>query len=157
MTKFEICDEILINAYEHAKSHHLAYAGAITPKDAWTLLQTNHETILVDVRSQAELDWVGYVDLFDDRWIHIEWNVYPNNSRNPEFLELLEEAVNKNQTLLFLCRSGVRSHHAATFASEHGYTQAFNILEGFEGEKNPQGHRGRSGGWKHANLPWLQS
>jgi rhodanese-related sulfurtransferase len=157
MTNPEICDEILSNAYEHAKTHHLAYAGAITPKEAWSLIQNYPNTILVDVRSQAELDWVGFVDLFDDRWVHIEWNLYPNNTRNPEFRELLEEAIDKNQTVLFLCRSGIRSHHAATFASEHGYKRSFNILQGFEGEKNTQGHRGKSSGWKHSNLPWLQN
>jgi rhodanese-related sulfurtransferase len=58
--------------------------------------------------------------------------------------------------VLFLCRSGGRSHHAAVIAQALGYARAFNILEGFEGAKDAHGHRGTIGGWKVAGLPWVQ-
>ncbi|MCE2680994.1 MAG: rhodanese-like domain-containing protein [Burkholderiales bacterium] len=157
MADVEMCDELLEKASDFARENDLPYAGALTPKDTWTLLQNDATAMLVDVRTQAELDWVGFVDLYDDRWIHIEWNVYPQNTRNPEFLSLLEEAVPKDCTVVFLCRSGIRSHHAAKLAAEAGYKTALNILEGFEGEKNTQGHRNKTGGWRKANLPWLQN
>ena len=38
-----------------------------------------------------------------------------------------------------------------------GYTQCYNVLEGFQGDKNPQGHRDSVGGWRFAGLPWHQS
>lgn len=157
MASVEICDELLEKAHDYARENGLAYAGALTPKDAWALLQSDSSAVLVDVRTQAELDWVGMVDLYDDRWVHIEWNIYPQNTRNPEFMALLEEAVPKDVAVLFLCRSGVRSHHAAALATEHGYKCALNILEGFEGDKSSQGHRSRNNGWKKAGLPWLQN
>jgi len=41
--------------------------------------------------------------------------------------------------------------------SEIGFTEAYNILEGFEGDKDENGHRGNVSGWKAAGLPWMQS
>jgi rhodanese-related sulfurtransferase len=58
---------------------------------------------------------------------------------------------------MFLCRSGVRSHGAAQLATQAGYTRAMNILEGFEGDLDANGHRGTVGGWRKASLPWVQS
>jgi hypothetical protein len=42
-------------------------------------------------------------------------------------------------------------------AANAGYAQAFNILEGFEGDLDAQQQRGRIGGWRKAGLPWIQS
>ena len=55
-----------------------------------------------------------------------------------------------------LCRSGVRSIAAARRATELGI-EAYNILEGFEGDKDAAGHRNVTGGWRKAGLPWAQS
>jgi len=56
---------------------------------------------------------------------------------------------------MFLCRSGARSHHAAAAAAAAGYSSAYNILEGFEGDRDAEGHRGTVGGWKFHGLPWV--
>ena len=58
---------------------------------------------------------------------------------------------------MFMCRSGARSHAAAAAAKQLGYTEAYNVLEGFEGDKDPLGHRNTVGGWRKAGLPWVQS
>jgi rhodanese-related sulfurtransferase len=79
-------------------------------------------------------------------------------SLNPLWLEQLRALVPDRETpLVFLCRSGVRSHAAAAAAAADGYTHAFNLLEGFEGNKDPAGHRNSIGGWRAAGLPWVQS
>jgi rhodanese-related sulfurtransferase len=57
---------------------------------------------------------------------------------------------------MFLCRSGVRSDAAARVAAAAGYAKAFNVVEGFEGDKDADGHRGTLGGWRKAGLPWVQ-
>jgi len=89
--------------------------------------------------------------------VFIEWNAWPGGARNPAFeQELLARVPDKAAPVLFLCRSGGRSHHAALAAQQLGYAQAFNILEGFEGAKDPKGHRGTIAGWKVAGLPWVQ-
>ncbi|MDB5906318.1 MAG: sulfurtransferase [Massilia sp.] len=131
------------------------YAGAVTPREAYELLQSHPGAKLIDVRTDAERAWVGQVALPPARHVGIEWNGWPGGAQNPRFAEQLEEVAGKDDVLLFLCRSGVRSRHAARLATEHGYANAFDILEGFEGDKDSEGHRKQVGGWCKAGLPWI--
>lgn len=148
-------NNILSAARQRAQENKLPYAGAVTPQEAYTLLQQNPNVKLVDVRTNAERDWVGRVAIPEAQHAAIEWNVYPGGTPNPHFLQQLAAAADKENVLLFLCRSGVRSRHAAKLATENGYKNCFDILEGFEGDKDAQGHRKTVGGWCKAELPWL--
>jgi rhodanese-related sulfurtransferase len=136
-------------------SEGLPYAGAVTPQEAWQLLQSDPRVKLVDVRTTAERDWVGRVAIPQAQHAAVQWNLYPGGKPNPDFMAELTQAVAEDDVLLFLCRSGVRSHHAARLATEHGYAQCYNILEGFEGEKDGEGHRKTVAGWCKAGLPWV--
>ncbi len=107
--------------------------------------------VMVDVRTQAEFDWVGRVP----NTICISWKIYPGMSVNPDFDRALLAAVSPQKPVLFLCRSGVRSIDAARRAQALGYT-AYNVLEGFEGDPDAQQHRGSMNGWQRAGYPWLQ-
>jgi rhodanese-related sulfurtransferase len=147
--------ELLQTARTRGRAAHLPYAGAVTPQEAHALLQSNPTVKLVDVRTNAERDWVGRVDVAPTQHAAIEWSVYPGGAQNPQFLSQLAQLAEKDSVLLFLCRSGVRSQHAAKLATEHGYSNCFNILEGFEGAKDAAGHRKTVNGWCHAELPWL--
>jgi rhodanese-related sulfurtransferase len=132
----------------------LPYYGAVLPAEAQALLAAFPHARLVDVRTRPEHDYVGHIP--GSLWI--EWNTYPSGGRNPRFLdELRAAATDPNAPVLFYCRSGQRSDHAARVAAAAGYTMAFNVLEGFEGERDAQGHRGTLGGWRKAGLPWVQS
>lgn len=144
-------DDIKDKARERGRKLKLSYAGALLPAEAHALMQKGAK--LVDVRTHAELQYVGSVPGSDA----IEWNSFPDGRRNPAFLEQLAEAVRKDEPVMFLCRSGVRSHSAAIAANEAGWTEAYNILEGFEGDKDAAGHRNVVGGWRKAGLPWTQS
>ena len=146
---------ILETARERATQQSLPYAGAVTPTEAYALLQQNPSVKLVDVRTQAERDWVGSAVLPQAQHAAIEWNRYPGGVRNESFIEQLQEVAGPDDVLLFLCRSGVRSRHAATLATEHGFAHSFDILEGFEGDKDANGHRKSLGGWCKAGLPWV--
>jgi rhodanese-related sulfurtransferase len=86
--------------------------------------------------------------------LFVQWNLYPEGKPNPQFLEQLKEAAGPDEVLLFLCRSGVRSKHAAKLATENGYRNCFDIVEGFEGNKDAAGHRKTVEGWCKAGLPW---
>jgi rhodanese-related sulfurtransferase len=145
--------DILSRARERAQQLKLSYAGALLPAEAYALMQSLPEAKLVDVRTRAELEWVGRVP--DS--VPIEWNTWPGGSRNPNFIAEFETLVPKDAVVMFLCRSGVRSHHAAIAVTQAGYADAYNVLEGFEGDKNPSGQRNRLGGWRFAGLPWTQS
>jgi rhodanese-related sulfurtransferase len=146
---------ILTTARQRGQQQGLPYAGAVTPQEAHRLIQADSTVVLVDVRTQAERDWVGRVDVPEAQHKAVQWNIYPGGAPNPEFLTQLSAAATKDATLLFLCRSGVRSRHAAKLATEHGYADCYDILEGFEGDKDQQGHRKSVGGWCKAGLPWM--
>ena len=132
---------------------NLPYAGALLPAEAYEVMQAVPGAKLVDVRTRAEWDFVGKIP----GSVPIEWQTYPGAQPNPGFLEQLHEHAGKEAIVMFLCRSGARSHAAAAAASQVGYAKSYNILEGFEGDKNAQGHRASVGGWKFAGLPWVQS
>ena len=133
----------------------LPYAGAVTPDEAYQLLKSDPAIRLVDVRTNAERDWVGRVSIPDAQHAAVQWSTWPGGVPNPHFTTELAALAGKDQVLLFLCRSGVRSRHAAKLATENGYTQCYDILEGFEGDKDGDGHRKTVSGWCKSGLPWL--
>lgn len=149
----ETPQEILARARERGREKNLPYAGALLPAEAYALMQNLPEARLVDVRTRAELEWVGKVP----GSIAVEWNSWPGGSRNLDFLSDLEALVGKTRVIMLLCRSGVRSHHAAIALTQAGYDYAYNVLQGFEGDKTPEGQRNRLGGWRAAGLPWTQN
>jgi rhodanese-related sulfurtransferase len=128
------------------------YAGDVTPEHAWQLASTG-QALIVDIRSAEEWHFVGHVPSSK----HVAWATGIALSRNPEFLNQLAQTASKDQTLLLLCRSSKRSVSAAQAATAAGYTQVFNILEGFEGDPNSSGQRGGVNGWQKRGLPWVQS
>lgn len=142
--------EILQAAQQRSLANQFPYTGALTPSEAYAVLQADPQAVLVDVRTKAELELVGRIP----NAINIEWACYPGMVKNEQFAEQLSAAVAKNLTVVFICRTGGRSHNAAVVADQLGYDKAYNMLEGFEGEANAQKQRTTINGWKHANLPW---
>ncbi|OGB01378.1 MAG: sulfurtransferase [Burkholderiales bacterium RIFCSPHIGHO2_12_FULL_61_11] len=126
------------------------YAGDVAPLLAFQWVQSG-EAVLVDVRSDAERAWVGIVP----GAVALAWKHWPGMTMNPGFDEGLRAAVPAGKKAVLLCRSGVRSVAAARRASELGI-EAYNILEGFEGDADEQGQRGHTGGWRFRGLPWRQ-
>jgi len=149
-------EQIMHTASERAQSQQLPYAGALLPKEAYAYLEQNPAARLVDVRTQAEWDWVGRPQLSPGKLLCIEWNRYPGGTPNAEFLNQLQQQAASDTPLLFICRSGARSHNAAIRATDAGYKYCFNVLEGFEGDKDADSHRGTINGWRKAGLPWVQ-
>src|SRR5690554_1592730 len=147
----ESLNKILQIARQRAVERGLPYAGALTPIEAQQILEKASSAKLVDVRSRAELDLVGKIPQAE----HIEWAFYPGWKPNPDFINQLKMRVDPEALVMFICRTGGRSNHAATAAAQAGYTEAFNVLEGFEGEAEATtGQRGKLNGWKAADLPW---
>ena len=127
------------------------YAGDVTPQQAWQWVQAG-QAVLVDVRSDAEREWVGYVP----GAAAVAWKQWPGMAMNADFDAQIRAAVPADTPAVLLCRSGVRSIAAARRATELGLT-AYNILEGFEGDADAEGHRGQRGGWRFHGLPWKQN
>jgi rhodanese-related sulfurtransferase len=147
-------DKILAQAKERAQAQGLPYEGALLPAEAHALLQNQPGAKLIDVRTRAEWEWVGRIP----GALLIEWNTWPGGQPNAAFLDQLRAEVPAADTpVLFVCRSGARSHNAASAAARAGYAHSFNVLQGFEGDKNDKGQRNSVGGWRAAGLPWSQS
>ncbi|EGI77190.1 rhodanese-like domain-containing protein [Hylemonella gracilis] len=144
-------DELLDAAQSEARAAGLGYAGGVSPQEAWALHQAGLARI-VDVRTAEERKFVGHPPGTD----HVAWATGTSMTRNPRFVRELEAKVGKEAKVLLLCRSGKRSVLAAEAATQAGFPHAFNILEGFEGELDPLGHRGAADGWRFHGLPWVQ-
>jgi rhodanese-related sulfurtransferase len=145
--------EILAAAHARALEKNPSYEGELTPGEAYGVLQNAPAARLVDVRTQAEWDFVGRIPGV----VEIEWESYPDGKRNPSFVEQLRQQIDQEALVMFICRSGSRSHHAASAAAAAGFTRSYNVLEGFEGKKDTSSHRNSVGGWRVAGLPWSQS
>ena len=127
------------------------YAGDIPPTLAWAWVQAG-QAVLVDVRTDAEREWVGFVPGAQP----LAWKQWPGMALNGAFDAGIQALGADGKKLVLLCRSGVRSIAAAQRATELGLV-AYNILEGFEGNVNADVHRGQTEGWKYRGLPWRQN
>lgn len=145
-------DDILAQAQERAQDEGYLYDGCLTPEEAWQLVQQHPQARLVDVRTLPEWQFVGRVP----SGLHVEWQSWPDGRLNAHFLQELQTAVPRDALVLFLCRSGQRSHDAATLACQEGWA-CYNVLEGFEGALDSAHHRGYAEGWQARGLPWVQS
>jgi len=143
-------DDIKKKAAERARKMGLTYAGALLPSEAHALMKAGAK--LVDVRTKPELLYVGHIP----GSIALEWQTYPGNRPNPGFIDELAAVTKKDDPVMFICRSGARSHGAAEAAMHAGWREAYNVLEGFEGDKDGEQHRNSVGGWRKAGLPWVQ-
>jgi rhodanese-related sulfurtransferase len=135
------------------------YAGDLSPTQAWSLLQDEADALLIDVRTDAEWSYVGGPNLatLTKHVLQLSWQIFPQMQVAPDFVEqLCAHAISPTQSLLFLCRSGVRSRHAAAAMTQAGYLRCYNISQGFEGDKDSNGQRGNIGGWKVDGLDWMQ-
>lgn len=140
-------------------SSNESYAGDLTPNQVWDLLSENPKAQLVDVRTEAEFAWVGNPDLtsLGKEVLRVQWKTFPDMAPNPDFVgQVAANADDRDMPLLFLCRSGVRSRHAAEEMTAAGFTQCYNVAGGFEGDHDDQGHRSTVNGWKVSGLPWQQ-
>jgi len=144
-------DILLENAIRDARARGLPFAGSVPPVEAWALVESGR-AVLVDVRSSEERKFVGYVP----GSIHVAWASGTALTRNPRFLRELEARVGKSDVLLLLCRSGKRSALAAEAATKIGFTAALHVADGFEGELDGEGRRGRLSGWRLHGLKWVQ-
>lgn len=134
-------------------------AGELTPTQAWTRLSEDSRAWLIDVRTQAEWVYVGLPDLasLEKQPVLLSWQLFPTMARNEAFAEQLSsQGVRTDDTLLFICRSGVRSKAAAELMVSLGYRSCWNVTDGFEGPLDEGRHRGGRAGWKAVGLPWIQ-
>lgn len=142
---------LLDAARARAASESLSYAGRLSAVESWAVVQAGAAT-LVDVRTAEEVKFVGRVP----GALHVPWMTGTAMLRNPRFVRELEAKVGKDKPVLLLCRSGKRSADAASAGHKAGFTNIFNVQEGFEGDLDAEGQRGHHNGWRYSGLPWIQ-
>jgi rhodanese-related sulfurtransferase len=140
------------------------YAGDLLAVDAYALLEGDASAVLIDVRTEAEWNYVGTPDVraLGKTPLFLEWQSYPSMAVDADFAARLEAlmqsgGVERGASLVFLCRSGVRSRHAAIAMTSAGWGPCFNVADGFEGPLDGSRRRGAAGGWKAGELPWTQT
>ncbi|MEP1932362.1 MAG: rhodanese-like domain-containing protein [Roseibium sp.] len=140
------------------------YAGDVNSQGAFEALEGDQNAVLIDVRTQAEWAFVGVPDLrsIGKEPFLAEWQSFPPSGPNEGFVSAVSELLVKKELdlaapIYFLCRSGARSQAAAIALTQAGYTNCYNISDGFEGPLDTDGHRGTLSGWKAAGLPWKQN
>lgn len=143
--------EIIAGARTAGNQLQLAYAGRVTPREAWQLFRAGAAQV-IDVRTHEERKFVGHVP----QTLHVAWQTGTSLNKNPRFVREVESKVRKDSVVLLLCRSGKRSHEAAIALAQAGFADVYNIAEGFEGDLNEKTQRGSLGGWRHWDLPWIQ-
>jgi rhodanese-related sulfurtransferase len=132
------------------------YRGDVPPQEAQQRLTQNPKAVLIDVRTQPEWTFVGVPSV--ERLVRVSWQVFPQMDVNAQFVEQIEGLKLPKDTEIFcICRSGARSASAASALSQAGYTNCYNVSEGFEGDKDGTGQRSKINGWKFHDLPWVQS
>lgn len=141
----------------------MPYSGDISCTECWSALTQDSDAQLIDVRTSAEWSFVGLPDLssIGKSVLREEWQQFPTMQVNPAFVDrsveqLSEAGATTESSVFLLCRSGVRSIAAAEALSAAGFTKAYNVLGGFEGNPDEHGHRGNVSGWKYDDLPWRQ-
>jgi rhodanese-related sulfurtransferase len=135
------------------------YAGDLSPSEAYRLLEQDPAAVLIDVRTKPEWQYVGVPALqsLGRDTLFLSWQEYPEMRQHSDFAgAVAAQGVGRDQPVLLLCRSGVRSRSAAIALTAAGYRQAYNVSEGFEGTLDSEGHRGTANGWRKAGLPWKQ-
>jgi rhodanese-related sulfurtransferase len=145
------------------QSSEVVHIEDVPVEEVWARLSKDVGAVLVDVRTRAELTFVGLPDLsaIGKRVLTVEWQTYPESKIDAGFQERMTSALdaasaNKDSELFFICRSGARSRMAAEAMSNAGYRRCRNVADGFEGPLDADRHRGRVAGWKAAQLAWVQ-
>ena len=131
----------------------------INSRQCFEKLSKEAGSYLVDVRTKPEWLFVGVPDLqsLQKKTICVSWHVYPNMEINVNFeSEILESGINKQDAIFLICRSGNRSFDAAEFLTTRGFSNCFNVKDGFEGEIGHNHQRSTINGWQYSKLPWKQ-
>lgn len=138
--------------------HHVI---SIDPAAAWKIMQDDPRAVLIDVRSNMEFLFVGH----PVGAISIPWIDEPDWVINPHFAAELRKVLLGGIScehefgcapVLLICRSGKRSLEAGELLLREGFTQVYNVVQGFEGDLDEHHHRSTVGGWRHEGLPWEQ-
>ena len=130
----------------------------LTPLETYEELSQNSDAVLIDCRTPAEWHFTGTPDLSQIGKKTFLTAISDESGRpNLEFLEQVKAVVDPAAPVYIICRVGGRSANACRMLAAQGYGSLVNVVEGFEGRSDENGHRNNVEGWKFHGLPWTQS
>jgi rhodanese-related sulfurtransferase len=149
-----------------AKKKQTVLKKYITAAEAYEKWKANpKEVVILDVRTPQEYDFVGHPTMAPnipfELWVG-KWNPEKKEfslKKNPDFVAQVKKSWKPDATLLIICRSGSRSASAVNALAKEGFTKAYTVVDGFEGDKVKDkssvfhGQRMKNG-WKNAGAPW---
>ena len=140
-------------------------ADNITPKEVSEMLKEDTKVIIIDVRSQPEFQFVGYIEgAYNIPYWFVTNTFTPKDKdfefapgkvqkakmsryqfrENPDFMTHVKKLAKPTDTVVVYCGSSKRSAMAADALVKAGYEDVSNMLKGF------------SGGWVKENLPYKE-
>ena len=146
----------------------------MTAKQAYLHTSDNMDTTLfIDTRTPSELNYLGVTTVMDANVPLVlmdttGWDDKKHRylrAKNKNFVadieaRLKQKGLTKDDTVILICRSGKRSATAANMLADAGFTRAYSVVDGYEGDKAKQGeNKGKRtvNGWKNSGLPWTYS
>ncbi len=133
----------------------------LSPAEAHNLVEKDQRAVLIDVRSNMEFLFIGHpLGAINIPWIdEPEWKI--NEHFAIDVRKVLLGGLSHLQNVgsapvVLICRSGKRSLEAGELLIKEGFTEVYNVLEGFEGELDDKHHRSTLAGWRFDDLPWEQ-
>ncbi|MCC6867938.1 MAG: rhodanese-like domain-containing protein [Burkholderiales bacterium] len=124
----------------------------LEPREAHAFLAAHPQAVLIDCRSEMEYFFVGHPTGAH----HVAWNDGPDWEINPRFVGQVKKVASMNRPVVLICRSGQRSLDAGLALEKAGFTEVYNVRDGFEGPLDENHHRGTRAGWRKDGLPWEQ-
>jgi rhodanese-related sulfurtransferase len=138
----------------------------VTAKQAYEMWKADPEKVLIlDVRTPEEFLFVGHPPMAWKVPVAVqsyEWDAargqFPMKPC-PDFVSRLVGVAKPTDTILVMCRSGGRSALAVNMLAKAGFTKAYNIVDGMEGDPVQEpgslflGQRLKNG-WKNSGAPW---
>ena len=155
-----------LDASQVSKSRQTPFGLYLTPKEAFAAISASPEIVMIDVRDPVEISFVGHPKPMDGnvplRTISREFDPKSGAYKmisNANFVDDVDALMkrlgfSKNDPVFVTCRSGPRSAVAARLLHKAGYTNVWNLIEGFEGSIDPTTGARSKNGWRNAGLPW---
>lgn len=138
----------------------------LRPADAHAALTADPSILFIEVRDPIETSFIGHPDGIDANVpLEIVSHRFDPNAggyvaeTNPDFVAQVDavaarEGLGRDATVFVTCRSGARSAAAARLLIAAGYTNVWNLVEGFEGDRDKATGARSVNGWRNAGLPW---
>jgi rhodanese-related sulfurtransferase len=145
---------------------HTKLGKYVNAAEAYKMWEADPEGVsIVDCRTPEEYVYVGHPPMAHNipskLWTG-KWDAEKKEfalATNENFEAVIKERFKPDSVILIMCRSGHRSAESVNRLADAGFTNVYNITDGFEGDKIKDeesyydGKR-KKNGWRNSGAPW---